>query len=398
MVTFDFSISCNSFLNTMDIKREMERKGEVFSSFEKSSMIGWMDPGDATLIEKIFHIRDRIKQNSKCLVVIGIGGSFLGSYAMKEMFSDYFSKEEFPIIYAGTSLSSQYMDQLLSYLKTIDFSVQVISKSGTTMETMITYQLVKQLMEEKYSKEELRKRIIITTDSKEGSLRKEAETEGYDAFIIPNNIGGRYSITTPAHLLAMSFFLDISKFLEGFYQGLKRQEEAYQYAVVRKLLFERGKYIENFCVYEPKLYYFTEWLKQLFGETEGKEQKGIFPVSTVHTRDLHSLGQFIQEGNPILFETFFKIHHSTKILYNQLELHHINNVVLDSVVDAHISGGVPCNLIELDQIEEDTIGQLCAFFMLSAAYSGYLFGVDPFNQPGVEVYKKRIRENLELHF
>lgn len=394
MVNFDFKTYMDKFIDQKEMQTFLGRKEEVYEKFSKSTMNGWKDKVSDSLIDEILETRDLIKQNSSCLVVIGIGGSFLGSYALKEMFSKYFCDESFDVIYMGHSLSSKYMKEVIDYLRFKDFTVNVISKSGTTMETSLAYAAIKKLLKEKYSDDEICKRIIVTTDEYQGTLRDEVNNYGYKSFIIPNNIGGRYSLFTPAHLLPLSFFLDIRKLLDGFYQGLGLKKYAYYYACMRNSLFKKGKYIENYCVYEPNLYYYTEWLKQLFGETEGKNGKGIFPVATVHTRDLHSLGQFIQEGNPIIFETFIKVLDSEDFYINNQSLNNINNVVLDSVVEAHYLGGVPCSIITIDKICEESIGKLCAFFMMSAAFSGYLFDVEPFDQPGVEVYKKIVRENL----
>lgn len=394
MVNFDFKTYMDKFIDQKEMQTFLERKEEVYEKFSKSTMNGWKDKVSDSLIDEILETRDLIKQNSSCLVVIGIGGSFLGSYALKEMFSKYFCDESFDVIYMGHSLSSKYMKEVIDYLRFKDFTVNVISKSGTTMETSLAYAAIKKLLKEKYSDDEICKRIIVTTDEYQGTLRDEVNNYGYKSFIIPNNIGGRYSLFTPAHLLPLSFFLDIRKLLDGFYQGLGLKKYAYYYACMRNALFKKEKYIENYCVYEPNLYYYTEWLKQLFGETEGKNGKGIFPVATVHTRDLHSLGQFIQEGNPIIFETFIKVLDSEDFYINNQSLNNINNVVLNSVVEAHYLGGVPCSIITIDKICEESIGKLCAFFMMSAAFSGYLFDVEPFDQPGVEVYKKIVRENL----
>lgn len=394
MIKFDFETYMNRFINKNTIGVLTGRKDEIYEKFYNSSMIGWTSEIDSSLIMDILKTRDAIKKNSSCLVVIGIGGSFLGSYALKEMFSKYFNDNSFEVIYAGCDLSSKYLSELVDYLKDKDFTINVISKSGTTMETTLAYDSIKDLMGKKYCDEEIRERIIVTTDLKEGSLREEVNKFGYKSFVIPKNVGGRYSLFTPAHLLPLSFFIDINTLIKGFYEGLNLKEEAYNYACVRRYLFASKKYVENYCVYEPNLYYYTEWLKQLFGETEGKDGIGIFPVSTVHTRDLHSLGQFIQEGNPIIFETFIKILNSKDFYVNNKSLNSINNVVLDSVVKAHYSGGVPCNIITIDEINEKNIGMLCAFFMMSAAFSGYLFDVEPFNQPGVEVYKRFVREGL----
>lgn len=396
MIKFDFNSMVDSFISEENKEKLLENKNVIYNKFLDCDMTGWAKDIDFSLVDEMIQVSDEVKKHSKCLVVIGIGGSFLGSYAVKELLTPYFNDKSFPIIYAGTTLSSKYMSELLEYLKTVDFSVNVISKSGTTMETMITYNLIKELMKEKYSDSEMKKRIIITTDLNKGKLREEVNCTGYTSFPIADDIGGRYSIMTPAHLFPLAFNIDIKKLISGYIQGKKYQEDAYLYAVSRKLLFDNGKYIENYCVYEEKMYYFTEWLKQLFGESEGKNGKGIFPVSTVHTRDLHSLGQFIQEGNKIIFETFIKVENSTNVIYNNRGLHDINNIVLDSVKRAHYSGNVPCNLITISDISEEVIGELMYFFMMSAAFSGLLFEINPFNQPGVEVYKKEVRDNLDI--
>ena len=394
MIKFDFNSMVDSFIDKDNYDMLMDRKIEVYNKFSKEYMTGWTKKIDKEEVRKIKDVAKEVKSHSKCLVVIGIGGSFLGSYAVKEMLGNYFKKDKFEVIYAGTTLSSKYMNELLEYLEDIDFSINVISKSGTTMETTITNRLIKNLMESKYDGEELRKRIIITTDKVKGSLRKEVEEMGYTSFEIPDDIGGRYSIMTAAHLLPLAFNIDLDDFIEGYYEGERYREDAYKYAVIRKCLSDSGKVVENYVSYEENMYYFTEWLKQLYGESEGKEGKGIFPVSTIHTRDLHSLGQFVQEGNKIIFETFFKVIESDRINYNNKDLHEVNNIVLDSVRKAHFSGDVPSIEISFIEVNEEVIGKLMYFFMLGAAFSGYLFDINPFDQPGVEVYKKEVRENL----
>lgn len=393
MIKFDFDTYSKRYIDKDIFNNNFKRKEEVFSKFNNSEMIGWTREIDSNVIDDILKLRDEIKTNANCLVVIGIGGSYLGSKALNDMFSSYYDNS-FEIVYLGNNLSSKYMIDTLKYLEDKDFYVNVISKSGNTKEIEISYNILKTFMEQKYSSEELQKRIIITTELVNGRLRKEVNEFNYRSFIIPNDIAGRYSLITPAHLLPMSFKLNIEKLVEGFYAGLKLKDEAFYYASVRKSLFDVNKYIENYSVYEPSFNYFLEWLKQLFGETEGKDGKGIFPVSTIGTRDLHSLGQFIQEGNPIIFETFIKINNSTNFKYEGRNLDDINNIVLNSVVQAHRKAGVCSNIVEIENVSEKDIGSLCAFFMLSAAYSGYLFDVNPFNQPGVEVYKEYLRNNL----
>lgn len=393
MIKFDFDTYSKRYIDKDIFNNNFKRKEEVFSKFNNSEMIGWTREIDSNVINDILKLRDEIKTNANCLVVIGIGGSYLGSKALNDMFSSYYDNS-FEIVYLGNNLSSKYMIDTLKYLEDKDFYVNVISKSGNTKEIEISYNILKTFMEQKYSSEELQKRIIITTELVNGRLRKEVNEFNYRSFIIPNDIAGRYSLITPAHLLPMSFKLNIEKLVEGFYAGLKLKDEAFYYASVRKSLFDVNKYIENYSVYEPSFNYFLEWLKQLFGETEGKDGKGIFPISTIGTRDLHSLGQFIQEGNPIIFETFIKINNSTNFKYEGRNLDDINNIVLNSVVQAHRKAGVCSNIVEIENVSEKDIGSLCAFFMLSAAYSGYLFDVNPFNQPGVEVYKEYLRNNL----
>ena len=395
MIKFDFETYINKFIDINEYNEIYSKKENYIQKLRDSDMSGWTKEFDKSIIEEINETAKFIKENFDCLVVIGIGGSFLGSYAFEKMFKSYFNDRNFEIIYAGTTLSSKYLDELLNYLKDKNFCLNVISKSGTTMETSITYKLLKDLLKRKYSAEEIKKHIIVTTDKEKGALREEVNKEGYKSFIIPNDIGGRYSFITPAHLLPLAINFNLKDIVDGYYDGKRYIDKAFEYAVKRYLLFNKNKLIENYCVYEENMSYFTEWLKQLFGETEGKNGVGIYPTSTVHTRDLHSLGQFIQEGNKIIFETYIKVDETKNYIdYNGTNLHKINNIVEDSVMKAHYSGNVPCMEIEITSINVDDISQLIYFFMLSAAFSGYLFGIDPFNQPGVEVYKKEVKESF----
>ena len=390
MIKFDFTSMSNFNADLLN------RRDEVYHKFDESYMIGWTKNIEDSLIDDFIETAKEVKKHSSVLVVIGIGGSFLGSYCVEKALAPYFVDNSFKVIYAGTGLSSAYMNELLDYLKNVDFSINVISKSGTTMEPTIAYTLIKELMEKKYSGEELKKRIIMTTDPVKGTLRQEVNEMGYKSFVIPDDIGGRYSIMTAAHLFPLAFNIDLKTFVEGYYEGIKYQEDAFNYAVARKSLFDQGKVVENYVVYEERLSYFSEWLKQLFGESEGKDGVGILPTSTVHTRDLHSLGQFVQEGNKILFETFIKIENSSKVKFRNYDLNEINNIVLDSVRVAHKKGDVSSLMITLPEVSERYLGQVMYFFMLAAAYSGFLFNIDPFNQPGVEVYKKEVRENIVI--
>ena len=394
MIKFDLEYA-KRFMNQEEYERLLKEKNHYIMKLQNYYMTGWMREIDEDLVKKIKDTGQMIRNTFDCLVVIGIGGSFLGSYAFHKMFQKYFGDDSFEVIYAGTTLSDEYLDELIEYLTDKNFCINVISKSGTTMETRITYQVLKDLLKRKYSEEEVIKHIIVTTDKENGLLREEVNECGYLSFEIPDDIGGRYSFMTPAHLLPLSVNYDISKIVDGYYDGKRYGDLAYEYALARKSLFDQGKVVENYCVYEEKLSPFAEWLKQLFGETEGKDGVGIYPTSCVHTRDLHSLGQFVQEGNKILFETFIKIENSAHYIdYQGKNLHTVNNMVLDSVMRAHYSGEVPCIEFVLDKLDIETISSLIYFFQLSAAFSGLLFGIDPFNQPGVEVYKKEVRSSI----
>ena len=304
MIKFDFNTYTNRFIDKDKYNLLINQKKEYIDKLYKSDMTGWMKKIEKEIIEDIEKTAKYIKDNYDTLVVIGIGGSFLGSFSFLKLFEPYFNKSFFEIIYAGTTLSSKYLDELLTYLEDKNFCINVISKSGKTMETRITYKVLKDSLKRKYSDEEIKKRIIITTDKEKGLLREEARKEGYKTFEIPNDIGGRYSFMTPAHLLPLACNFNLQEIIDGYYDGKRYIDAAYQYAVIRKLLFEKGKVVENFCVNEENQLMFLEWLKQLFGESEGKKGVGIFPTSCLYTRDLHSLGQFIQQGNKILFETF----------------------------------------------------------------------------------------------
>lgn len=395
MIKYDFKKYTKDYLTEKEFNEIQLKKTDIIKKLQNSNMAGWTKEIDKTIIAKIKETANYIKDNFDCLVVIGIGGSFLGSCAFDKMFRKYFDDDKFEIIYAGTTLSSKHLEELIEYLRNKNFCINVISKSGTTMETTITYKLLKDVLKRKYEAEELKNHIIVTTDKEKGILREEANEMGYKSFIIPDDIGGRYSFMTPAHLLPLAINYNIDEIIDGYYHGKRLIDAAYEYAATRYLLYKHGKVVENFTVSEENMSFFSEWLKQLFGETEGKNGVGILPTSTVFTRDLHSLGQFIQEGNKILFETFIKVTETDNYIeYDKKTLSTINNIVIDSVIRAHSKGKVPCLEIEMDKLTEENVGMLIYFFQLSAAFSGYLFGIDPFNQPGVEVYKQEVRESL----
>lgn len=391
MINFDFKT-----YNDMKVIIDNDKKKEIINKLYNDEMSGFINNIiDDTEINKILSVSNEIKENSDVLIVIGIGGSFMGSFSIKEIFKSYFKCPDTEVIYLGTNLSTNYLKEVLDYIKDKEVSVNVISKSGTTLEISLIYKLIKEELKKKYSNDELRKRIIITTDKEKGKLREEVNNEGYTSFEIPSDIGGRYSLMTAAHLLPLAVLdLDIVSLLDGYKKGLELIDDAYFYASNRVALFNSGKYIENFSVYEDNLYYYTEWIKQLFGESEGKNNLGIFPISTVNTRDLHSLGQFIQEGHNIIFETVIKVDNTNDIKIGDISLNNVNNSVIDSVCTAHKKGATESLIISLSSLSIENIGMLSSFFMLSAAFSSYLFGVNPFNQPGVEEYKNEVKKRV----
>ena len=352
---------------------------------DEYEMTGWRRKVDVSL-EDIYKKRDEIKRNSQVLVVIGIGGSYLGSKSINDMFSNYF-KSDFEVIYAGYSLSSNYLNDLVDYLEDKDFSINVISKSGSTMEIKNTYEVLKEVLIKKYG--DIKDRVIVTTGDK-GFLVDEIEKYGFYKFPFPEDIGGRYSMFTYAHLFPLSFNIDIEEFIKGYNDGDKYIEDAYSYALNRVEMFKKGKVVENIVCYEEKYLMLIEWIKQLFGESEGKNGQGVFPVSTLFTRDLHSLGQFIQDGNKLMFETIFVVKNNKEIG----NINKTNNVVVSSVRKAHLTGGVESNMIELDSLGLYDMGGLIKFFFYTACFSAIKFGVNPFDQPGVEVYKSEIKNNL----
>lgn len=380
MLTFDFK-------NYMDVDTTFyeKKKEEIFQRLAQSSMTGWQNIlEDSSMIDAISSRAKQVRENSSVLVVVGVGGSYMGCYALDKMFSSYFPSTDFSLVYVGYQLSDLYLKELMMYLKDKDFSVNVISKSGTTLETSIAFQKLKEFMKTRYNEEEMRKRIIVTTDEKKGALRQEVEMYGYDSFVIPSNVGGRYSVLTPVGLFPLATILDIRKLLDGAREGFRYLDDAYHYASLRKSMYDMGKYVENFVVYEEKYLPFCEWLKQLFAESEGKDNKGVLPISSFYTRDLHSLGQFFQEGTPIVFETVLKF-------TNQQE-ERLQNIALESVCVAH-QEHTPSSIITAT-LDEYTMGEFIYFFYLSASFSALLFDVNPFDQPGVEKYKQEMRGRL----
>jgi glucose-6-phosphate isomerase len=368
------------------------------SQFE---MTGWRD-NPLVDVNEIYRVRDLVKTSSQVLVVVGIGGSFLGSKSIQDMFSSYFDKG-FEVIFAGYSLSSNYLNDLVNYLEDKEFTMNVISKSGSTMEIKTTYNVLKDLLIKKYG-DNIKDRVIVTTGDS-GFFREESDKYGFYSFSIPNSIGGRYSMFTYAHLFPLAFNINIEEFINGYIDGDELIKDAYNYALNRIDMFNDKKYVETFICYEEKYLMFLEWIKQLFGESEGKEKKGLLPTSVTFSTDLHSLGQFVQDGSPILFETILNVINPNDDVVipsdkddldglNYLagkKLSYVNQMAYQGTLKAHeVDGGVPCNIITIEKMDAKTLGYLFYFFMRACAMSAYLLDINPFNQPGVEIYKKNM--------
>ncbi|PAQ12831.1 glucose-6-phosphate isomerase [Bacillaceae bacterium SAOS 7] len=380
---------------------------------------GWVElptEYDQEEFSRIQKAADKIKSDSDVLVVIGIGGSYLGAKAAIDMLSHSFynllseEKRTTPqILFVGNNLSSSYMKELCDVLEGKDWSINVISKSGTTTEPAVAFRMFRKLLEEKYGVDEARRRIYATTDRKKGALKTLSLSEGYESFIIPDDVGGRFSVLTAVGLLPIAVSgADITEMMKGAAQAVEELSEseldqniAYQYAVVRRVLYNQGKTIEMLVNYEPGLQYFSEWWKQLFGESEGKDRKGIFPASANFSTDLHSLGQYVQEGRRDLFETVIKVEapRQEQIIeedaadldgLNYLAgktIDFVNQKAFEGTLLAHTDGGVPNLIVTIPKMDAYSFGYLVYFFEKACAMSCYLLGVNPFDQPGVEAYK-----------
>ena len=400
MINFDFHKYMSKYVKKEDKVTYLEKAREIKERFISGDLSYWnkLDTfvSKKELI-KIINITDYIRDNCDVFVVIGIGGSYMGSKAIIEALSPMYNRNGPEIIFLGTDLCAEEYYETFEYIKDKRVIVNVISKSGTTLEPSIAFSLIMDVMGEKYSDEELKNRIIVTTDAEKGKLREIATEKEYVTFTVPSNVGGRFSVFTPVGLLPISVAgINIAKLLEGAMASFERVDRAIEYAVIRDILYHKNKYIESFTVYNSKLYYFTEWLKQLFAETQGKNKLGILPISTVNTRDLHSLGQFFQEGNDILFETVISIDKDKKIVLNDydMELNSLNKIAVDKVGLAHFNGHTPSGFITIDEKNEHTMGELVHFFILSSIVGALLLNVNPFDQPGVEDYKKLINDEL----
>jgi glucose-6-phosphate isomerase len=401
MINFDFHKYVLDYVKKEDKVEYLDKAREIKTRFVEGDLKYWnkLDTFISSQeLKKIVNMTDYIRSNCDVFVVIGIGGSYMGSKAVIEALSPMYDRKKPEVIFLGTNLCSEDYHETLEYIKDKSVIVNVISKSGTTLEPSVAFSLVMNVMEEKYSEEELKNRVIITTDPEKGDLRELANLKGYVTFTVPEKVGGRFSCLTPVGLLPISVAgINIIKLIEGARLSYERVDRAIEYAVIRDIFYKKGKIVESFTVYNPKMYYFTEWLKQLFAETQGKGKKGILPISCVNTRDLHSLGQFLQEGHDIIFETVLGIDKDVKVPLDKydMELNSLNNIALDKVGLAHANGLTPSNIITIDEKNETTIGELIHFFILSAIIGALLIDENPFDQPGVQEYKRLISEELE---
>ena len=425
-VTFDYSLA-NPFIGgeELDLMKESikaARKTLQERTGADNDFLGWIDlPEDYNKEEfaRIQKAADKIKSDSEVLVVIGIGGSYLGARAAIEFLRHSFynsvdkSIRKTPeIYYAGNSISGTYLSQLIETIGDRDFSVNVISKSGTTTEPAIAFRIFKEMLENKYGKEEAAKRIYATTDKARGALKSLATEEGYETFVVPDDVGGRFSVLTAVGLLPIAASgADISKLMDGA-QSMRKlclendieDNDAIKYAAIRNILYRKGKSVEILANYEPIFHYVAEWWKQLYGESEGKDQKGILPASVDLTTDLHSMGQFIQDGSRIMYETVMELENpslniTVKEAENDLDglnylagktLDFVNKSAMKGTQLAHTDGNVPNLIVRIPEQNEFYLGELFYFFEFACGISGYLLGVNPFNQPGVESYKKNM--------
>ena len=383
-----------------------------------NDFLGWLTlPTDYDKEEfaRIQAAAKKIQSNSDILIVIGIGGSYLGARAAIEFLQSTFynnKKKDTPdIYYVGNNINPSYLQEVLAICEGKDISVNVISKSGTTTEPALAFRVFKKLVEEKYGKEGAKDRIFATTDKAKGTLKNLSDTEGYETFVVPDDVGGRYSVLTAVGLLPIAVAgCDIQALMDGAAQAQKdymadfENNDCYKYAALRNILYRKGKSVEMLVSYDPNFVMMSEWYKQLFGESEGKDNKGIYPAAGVFSTDLHSMGQYIQEGSRILFETVVDIKKPKQDFFLEPDAENldglnfltnqnmsvVNRKALEGVILAHTEGGVPNMILELDDTSEKSLGYLIYFFEKACAISGYLLGVNPFNQPGVESYKKNM--------
>ena len=389
MIKYDFKtfIKVDGIDKYKDVCNKIKKKfdecsdGEIFTDVDKCT--------PSNVIEKIKKVSKYIRANADIFLVIGVGGSYHGSKALVDMFTNKY-KKDIEVIYTGYSLNSSNLSDLLNYIKDKRIIVNVISKSGNTMEVNFIFSKVLELMKSKYNEKELKKRIIITTNKNSGKLFSIAKKNNYMKFYIPD-ISGRYSVMTPVGLLPCCVAgVDIDSLISGYKNGVNI-DKCFMYAVIRDILYKGGKKIEAFTVYDERLLSFNDFLKQLFAETQGKKGKGILPISVFNTRDMHSLGQYFTEGEQIYFSTVINIVNNSDVKLKDRSLNKINNIAMLSIAKSYSS---PSIIINIAKLNEENIGELLYFFMVSSSIGGYLLGVDPYNQPGVAKYKKIIKESL----
>ena len=380
-----------------------------------NDFLGWLDlpvEYDKKELTDILTAGKRIQSQSQVLLAIGIGGSYLGARAAIEMLKKYFNQTGVEVIFVGNQISSTYVAELLEYLKDKDFSINVISKSGTTTEPAIAFRIFKEYIEERYGKAEAKNRIYATTDKAKGALKTLADAEGYMTFVVPDDVGGRFSVLTPVGLLPIAAAgIDVEAMLNGAkdaYLYYKEEDDekndALKYALVRNTLYRKGKKIEMLVNYEPRLQYFAEWWKQLYGESEGKDGKGIWITSASFSTDLHSLGQMIQDGERTVFETVLNIEKPVSDIVISKDkdnldglnflagktMDYVNKMAMTGTMVAHVDGGVPNLRLTIPNVSAYSFGYMVYFFELACGVSAYTLGVNPFNQPGVEAYKKNM--------
>lgn len=425
-VKFDYSKTAGYVheheVESMKALTESARQLLLSKSGAGNDYLGWIDlPVDYNKEEfaRIKKAAEKIKSDSDVLVVIGIGGSYLGARAAIEFLGHNFfnsvSKDlrKAPEIYfVGNSISSNYLAGLVDVIGDRDFSVNIISKSGTTTEPAIAFRVFKKMLEEKYGKDEAAKRIYATTDKAKGALKKLADAEGYEEFVVPDDVGGRFSVLTAVGLLSIAVSgVDIDELMAGAASARKRciendfdNNDAMQYAALRNIMLRKGKSVEILCDYEPRLHYTLEWWKQLMGESEGKDNKGLFPASVDLTTDLHSMGQFIQDGSRIMFETVLNVERTSREIVIEKEdedldglnylagktMDFVNKCAMNGTILAHTDGNTPNLRVDIPEQTPFYLGELFYFFEFACGLSGYMLGVNPFNQPGVESYKKNM--------
>jgi len=399
VLNFDFNTyTQNCFSKTKKVSKTISLP-LIRNKFIKGKYAYYNDIGEFVTKEQLLQVlslSEYIKDNCDVFLVVGTGGSSLGSQAIIDAIKPRFKKTSPEIIYVGDDLSAINMKEVLEYIKDKEIIVNFISKSGSTMEPNIAFNIIKYIMESKYDKEELVKRIILTTNSETGTLNQLSEKEGYVCLGIPEKVGGRFSVLTVAGLLPMAVAdIDIMTLIEGYNEGIKYFDYALQYALNRETLYLQGKKVEAFIFYESKLLKFGEWLKQLFAETQGKNGKGVLPITCINTKDLHSMGQFLQDGTKMIFETAIFIDNTNviKTHYNK-DLNEINKIAMLQTAKAHYSSDVATNIVLLDKLDEYNLGEAIYFFMIASVAGALMINVNPLDQPGVEKYKKLIKEEL----